>query len=372
MKPFDDMIPEEMNPKHKELLALLHHVYRKPAPVPSLEQQEIIKSVREDLLHLSESSAGEDVPLQHSAMKAAVRSSQPSLPPIVHRRVRLLHLLNTLAAVLVIGAIIVASLLLFTHRPQLNGTQLARPISTPVTVHSQARGLEISMSITPGPYFLSEMLAADISLTNHTHTTFSVGVPFVESQCGYTPGIVMNGGDAPYYVIPIATQHSCPGIYNRISLRPGQIITVHKYLPLTASGQVTLTTEVSLLITTIDAHGNQISTSASNPLNGHWPSIQINVHSVVPADRKLSFRREGPHIIVISPLGAQSHLVYLYGIWCQDSQNSGITSSGNYGWEPLSTNEVNEPSCPARNLHWQVAFGSPGYAITSGSYTSSS
>lgn len=97
--------------------------------------------------------------------------------------------------------------------------------------------------------------------------------------------------------------------------------------------------------------------------------MQINVSSKVPVDRKLSFKRVGSHIIVAAPLEARSHLVYLYGVGCQDFQDPGSTGSGNYGWESIATNQVNAPGCPGKNVHWRFAFGAPGYAVVYGSYT---
>ena len=73
---------------------------------------------------------------------------------------------------LVVGIIISASLLLF--RPQSRSSPLtiaATPIiATPgPTARTQANGLEATIHlVTPGPYFLSELLLVDVSLANHT------------------------------------------------------------------------------------------------------------------------------------------------------------------------------------------------------------
>jgi hypothetical protein len=211
------------------------------------------------------------------------------------------------------------------------------------------------------------MLAADISLTNHTNTTYYVGIPFAGSSCGYAPGITMTGGGEPHYNIPIATGHSCPPIFNSISLKPGQTVTAHKYLPLTDSGYVTLTAETTFLTRKVD-NGFEFYTPAPSPLDRHWPSVQINVNSRIPADSQLSFKLQGSHVIVTAPPGAQTHLLYLYGVWCTDAQHPGISMTGNYGWEPISKNQLSVPACGASEVHWTFAFGAPGYAVIYGSH----
>ncbi len=50
MKRFDDLLPEEREPQHEELITLLQRAYRRPAPVPPTEQEEVITQVRERLV----------------------------------------------------------------------------------------------------------------------------------------------------------------------------------------------------------------------------------------------------------------------------------------------------------------------------------
>ena len=50
MKPFDDILPEEQEPQHKELITLLQRAYRRPLLVPPAEQAQIIARVRERLV----------------------------------------------------------------------------------------------------------------------------------------------------------------------------------------------------------------------------------------------------------------------------------------------------------------------------------
>jgi hypothetical protein len=399
MNQFDDKIPEELELQQQELLSLLQRAYPRPAPMTAAEQEQLLGRVRERLLNSPVSPAEALPPVSLPPVSLPPVSLPPvgagevrrgegtlvvarSLPPLETgtlvvartRRTRIIHLLNNLAAILVLGAIVGVSLLLFSHGPHsepapggilppgAGGTD-----ETTLAAHSSAGGLEMSLRLTPGPYFLSEMLAADISLTNTTSKTYYVGIPFINSACGYTTGITITGGGAPHYQIPISTDHSCPYIPAATTLKPGQTLTASKYVPLTDSGRMTLTAETAFY--TKNASNSFPSyTSTPAPLDGHWPTAQINVNSSIPADRQLSFKIQGSHVIVTAPQGIPPHLLYLYGVSCQDFHDTGGTGTGNYGWEAISSNQVSVPGCPGKNVQWSFAFASPGYATVTGNY----
>jgi hypothetical protein len=236
-----------------------------------------------------------------------------------------------------------------------------------ITVVSSVGGLEMSLSLTAGPYFLSEMLAVDISLTNHTQNTYEVGVPFVETLCGYGPGVWITGGTQPEYTIPVGVVYRCPsGAGGHLPLQPGSTLTTHHYLPLKKSGEQTLTGSVGF-------SKQGVTPPVPSSSEGHWPSLQISVHPVIPADRKLSLEVRNAQVIVHASTEAAAHLAYFYGVWCYDTNNDGgSTESGSAGWEPISTNKVNEPGCPGKNVHWDFAFGAPGYGVVWGNYPPSS
>jgi hypothetical protein len=368
MKPFDDSIPEEVELQQRELLALLQRAYRRPVPMTPTEQEQILGRVKERLLNFPEGMAEEDAIVNAPAPPPVGVGVGKGILVVAHsRRTRVFQLLNRVAAVLVLGAIVGASLLLFSHGPHGEPGTTVTEDGTALAAHSSAGGLEMSLSLTPGPYFLSEMLAADISLTNHSKTTYYVGIPFVGSPCGYATGVAMTGGGAPHYQIPISTDHSCPGGFDGRALKPGQTVTARKYLPLTDSGHLTLTAETTFLTRKVD-NVFDYYTSVSGPFDRHWPTAQINVNSSIRADRQLSFKIQGTHVIVTAPQGAQLHLLYLYGVSCQDFHDAGSTGTGNYGWEAISTNQVNVPGCPGKNVQWSFAFSAPGYATVVGNY----
>jgi hypothetical protein len=379
MKPLDDkrddLLPEENERQQKKLVTLLRKAYQAHPDLSQEEHEQILARVRAQLLQTEQTlSPDGEAPLHPVGSTNSSSSNHTSVFPQPRRGRGFREGINALAAVLVVGVLISGSLLFFTHLSSQPHSGLRSPFVGPgktVTVVSSADGLEMSMGLTSGPYFLSEKLAMDISLTNHTNATEYVGLPFTADHCGDWPGITVTGGNKPDYTIPIATDHSCPFSSETTPLKPGQTLTVHKYMPLTSSGKQILTAETAFYSGSSQGPGPYPS-RVSSPLEKHWPTIQISVSPTIPSDRKLSFRREGSQVVVNAPTGTPSHLVYLYGVGCNDSNNNGeSTISGNYGWEPISTNRVNEAGCPGKNVHWDFAFGAPGYGVLTGSYPSS-
>lgn len=364
MKPFDDSIPEEIETQHIALVSMLRQASLRPMQLTTEQQARIIERASQRLLSNDQAVAGDR---DEAEQAIGIVGSNPIPKPhpfAVRRSRRITRFASMLAAVLVIAALISASLLLFQHRQAQ--TIGVHPPANMVTVSSSAGGLEMLLSLTPGPYFLSELLAADISLTNHTDKTVYVGIPFVGSACGYATGILMTSAGGPGYSISIPTDHSCPPIANSTSLQPGQSLTVQKYLSLTSSGHVTLTAEAEFYTAARQPQKNLFPHSAPNPLEGHWPSIQIDVASKVPANRMISYHRDGTRVFINAPSPVQ----YLYSVSCSDYNNDqGSTGSGNYGWQALQKNVVGEPGCPGKNVYWAFAFGLPGYGIVQGNVT---
>ena len=373
MKPFDDSIPEERESQHAALVSMLRQAYRRPVQLTPEEQAQIIERAGQRLLLPDQAvSAGEN-----QAPVGTIASIPPEKPVatlVVSRRSRrITRFASMLAAVLVVAAIIGASLVLFNRRPQevVSSLPKSTPVGlpgTPATAHSQAGGFEMTLSLTPGPYFLSELLAVNISITNATQKTAYVGIPFTGSACGYITGVQVTGKDTPEFVIPIPTDHSCPAFVNNTPLKPGQTLTVLKYLPLINSGHLTLTAETQFFASTRQSQ-HPFPQQISSSLDGHWPSLQIDVAAKVPANRTISYHREGSRVFVNAPTDAQHLLQYLYAVSCSDYTGPGGTGTGNYGWQALQKNVVGEPGCPGKNVRWAFAFGLPGYAIVQGSAT---
>lgn len=374
MKPFDDSIPEEIETQHVALVSMLRRAHPSPVQLTSDEQTQIIERASQRLLLTDRAVSTSD---EQAAQPVGTISSFPLKKPAakpfaIRRDRRITRFTSMLAAVLVVAAITGASLLLFQQHKTKTTISIPNPVARPgnmVTVFSEAGGFEMTLSLTPGPYFLSELLAADISLTNHTQKTAYVGLPFTGSACGYMTGVQVTGEDTPQFVIPIPTDHSCPAAFgNTTPIKPGQTLTVRKYLPLTNSGHLTMVAETAFFTSTRQPP-NLFPKQISSPLDGHWPSIQIDVTSKVPADRTISYHRDGSRVFINAPTDAQHQLQYLYSVFCSDYTGQGGTGTGNFGWETLQKNIVGEPGCPGKNVQWRFAFGLPGYGIVQGSVT---
>jgi len=116
MNNFNDLLPEEREPQHEELITLLQRVYRKPVPLSPTKQAQVLERVRERLMKTElEDSLHEDMPISQigvldSTPHKAV--SQVAVRPRDGRRIRLISLL---AATLVIVVLLGTPLLLLRH-----------------------------------------------------------------------------------------------------------------------------------------------------------------------------------------------------------------------------------------------------------------
>ena len=118
MNPFDDTLPEEHEPQYQELTTMLQQVSRKPAFVAPDRQARMLADVR----RLLEITASERV-ASHDDM-STVQSHVPQLRG-GRRQHRFSRLVTFIAAVLVIGALIVSDLLIF--HPWFSSTIRPRP-----------------------------------------------------------------------------------------------------------------------------------------------------------------------------------------------------------------------------------------------------
>jgi hypothetical protein len=377
MKPFDDSIPEEIEIQHAALVSMLQQALPRPVQLTPDEQAKLIERASQRLL-LTEQAVppAEGQAVQPAgAIDASPIKKSAVHPFVVRRGPRVAQFASMLAAVLVIAAIIGASLLLFTHRPQQIGTLLPQgtpvgPVGKVTIASEEAGGLEASMEITGAPYFLSEILAVDLSLTNHSQTTFTLeGRSSVTYSFCDVPALSVDstGESAPFYTLPQMMAIPCPSP-GSTQFKPGQTISLREYYVLSGSGHVKLTEGASFLSKGGDSHGNTVITVGHSPLDGHWPTIQLNVNSHVPADRTLSFHMQGPRAFIDAPLAAQHHLLYEYNVSCQVAGGGG--EIGEFIWQPIPGNEVSEPGCSGKDVKWIFAFGAPGFAIVSGNYTS--
>ncbi len=344
---FDDMIPEEREEQYKQLITLLRRGLREPAAISSPEQSQIIARVRERLTQADDlASRPEAMPVQQPGQTGSRPRARTS-----SQRGRMLRFVNGLAAVLVVSMLVGASLLLF--RSSLH-QRAARPPtdSTGPTVHTQANGMEASLHlVTTGPYFLSELLSADVSLTNHTRMTVELlGRNKADSVCFSSAlNAQVTGGGAPAYTLPRLAVECAQPLYIT-GLAPGHTLTMHYYLPVTKSGEVTITM------------GPMRVPHLASPLDGHWPSLRIRVDAQVPSKRMLSLHAQGAQVMIQAPPAARTHLLYRESITC-DQYGDGSHAD----WTPLATTVLSQPVCPTAHKHWVYIVSAPGYAIVAGS-----
>ena len=343
----DDLVPEEREKEYNDLLAVLRHSSQKRVPITASEQTQIMVRVQE---RLAQATSASSLPNE-----VAFTQKGQFVPdtPLAQRRKRTRFVSNLLVALVVIG-IIVGSWALFKAYPSSNGTPVAPSVNGKGPIaQTQAGGLEASMRVLiGGPYFLSELLPIDVSLTNHTHQPIMLdGTNRTADLCFASALMVqVTAGSNPSFPFP-KLDLACTQPAFLTEVQPGQTLTIHQYLPLTRSREVTLTMGPS-------------SKYRASPLDGHWPTVHIQVNPQVPPDRALSLQNQEKQVHITVPAGAKAHLLTMQSIACDNY-------GGSYSqWSPLSTTVLHEPACPTpTHRHWNYIVSAPGYAIVSGSQT---
>jgi Carboxypeptidase regulatory-like domain/Viral BACON domain len=164
VKPFDDILPEEQEPQHEELITLLQRTYSRPVMVPPAEQAQIIARVRERLVQADhEDSLDGDISLPQigvldSSPHQAV--SPAGKPRRDRRRFRLMALL---AAAMIIAVLLGTPLLLL--RPWLLSTS---GYNNPLIGASTHRGLP---TLTLSPHVATIGTTIKLALKNFTPST---------------------------------------------------------------------------------------------------------------------------------------------------------------------------------------------------------
>jgi hypothetical protein len=229
------------------------------------------------------------------------------------------------------------------------------------------------MQVTPGPYFLGELLAANLSLRNDSHATYTLSGPSmitdpsVDGICGTVIFVTMSGGSGPQYEPPLAHVPTCTE--GDFPLVPGHTMTVHQFVPVTNAGEVTLQAGASFLTQTVTgSDGSQSATPSQSPLDGRWPSIKIAVATATPSDRQITLQQKGTQVQVNAPAAARAHLYYIFAAACNASQG-GAADTGSMVWQPVGTTFLQEPNCgdsSGPTIQWWYTVSAPGYAIASG------
>lgn len=389
MKPLDDMLPEEQDPKNGELITFLKHANLSPMLVDPAQRAQILSRARGRLLQADpENSVTMKMPVLTMGELTSLRSRPNTRVDKQHRGRRFLHLLNVLAAALVIAALIGTSFLIFGPWSPLQGDRSGTappigPVGTPVEMYAGTiNGFEMSLKITPGPYFLSEFLEADLSITNHTRTTHSLfspgGLP-----CNWPLKIAIEGGGSPHVtdiwpnwagLLTREALRSCnwPSFMLSssvgIRLLAAQTRTFKQYVQLTSSGHVTLTAHVAFTKAT-----NWVGLSDSHTISTEalLASLHLSVSARIPSDRNLSFKEKNMQAIVYVPPAARGHLLYETVYDCDQ---------GAYGWDAKTDIRISLPTLTLQKpqwcsslsgkILWVYVVSAPGYATVSGKLSS--
>jgi hypothetical protein len=368
----NDILPEEQDPQFEELITLLREADLNPPFIDPAEHAQIISRARARLF-----------PTDYEVAQLAVQEpgSLPSKSSVRRsKHGQLIHLVNMLAAVLVVAALIGSVLLLFgpwspLRQDRTGSVPHIGPVGVPVKVGGEtADGFERMFKITPGPYFLGELLEVDLSITNHTHTTYWLGSTVSTSPCPGILKITTIGGGSPHVAnfqrswasIP-ETMFKCntpfvPPLPLGVRVAANHTITIKQYALLTNSGHLTLTANVAFQKTTNEFGGHftlDISTTAS---------LQLFVSALAPLDRQLSVNEQKTQVVVAVPPAITGHLLYETGFVCSQG-DSGVYETGvGAGLRP--TIVVRMPRCtsatPQKVLWWVYVVGVPGYALVSG------
>ena len=251
------------------------------------------------------------------------------------------------------------------------GAAIAQMTAGGPKARAEADGLVMTLSAGSGPYFLSELVPAEITLANGSQATYLLQGAPQAAECGQALSAELSGGGAPTYRLPTVGMISCPLTTSMLS--PGQTWAVDELLPLTASGSATLTASARFVAVTTGSDGTQHQAPTAGPLVGRWPLIPLTVAPSVPADRTVTLHASHwlwmQTVEVDAPQAARSHLYAISDVTCHDSQEG--TDAPSLLWQPIDGDTFREPGCPGGDIVWHYSVGAPGYAIASGVYPAS-
>ncbi|MGZ6388444.1 MAG: hypothetical protein ACXWQZ_04195 [Ktedonobacterales bacterium] len=234
------------------------------------------------------------------------------------------------------------------------------------TAQVVAGDLVLSLRVAPGPYFLSELLAVEMTLANKSQTAYTVQGAPTTNDCDQTMGITLTGGQAPYYTPLVRGISYCPLLASS-TLKPGQRWTIVQMLPITGSGYITLSAQSNFLHMENGADDSTYVTGGDGPFAGRWPAVHLAVTPRISPGRTLTLDRSLPdRVTVTGPQGALAHLYSVYDVTCHSDQ--GYTEAPSYTWRPMTSSVLTRAECPGNDTVWKYSIGAPGYAITSGAY----
>jgi hypothetical protein len=230
---------------------------------------------------------------------------------------------------------------------------------------TQAGGLDATLQVLiAGPFFLRELLPVDVSLTNQTQQAVLLFEQHTTADLCHDSALMarLSAGSDPSVVFPpIPIGFDCDNVLRTTQVQPGETLTIHQYVPVTRSGAVTLSMQSARLCTPATPPCRSATPAPYLPLDGHWPTVQLQVQPQVPQDRAITLHEQPGRILIDAPAGAQGQLLAMQSVDC------GLTGVVNGArWTPLATNVLEEPACPSASPNWTYILSAPGYAIVSG------
>lgn len=229
----------------------------------------------------------------------------------------------------------------------------------------EANGLQMTIDVPPGPYFLSELLEVQMTLANQSQTTYHVQGSPAPSYCDSALWVGQSGGGPPTYQWPTFPVMSCAELGS--TLAPGEQWSIVQFYPVTSSGRVTLSAHAAFsTIVSTEPGGGTVSTGGPGPFTQGWPSLTIQVSPQVSANHTIALAAANGRLTVSPPSGAGAHLYYIYEASCTAGSGGGGEYETNGYWRPISSTVLAEPSCQGTQERWQYSVAAPGYAIASG------
>src|SRR5258708_15837389 len=127
MKPLDDLLPEESDPQYEELITLLQQANHSPMLVDPIQRAQILSRARARLMRTDlEASFTEAMPVAADGGLASPLSKPEAQTGTQRPGRQFVRLLNALAAVLIVGALVGAMLLLLaSHRREPGAGSIA-------------------------------------------------------------------------------------------------------------------------------------------------------------------------------------------------------------------------------------------------------
>jgi hypothetical protein len=253
--------------------------------------------------------------------------------------------------VVIVVLAVIAGVLVLRARSESAVASLGGPSAS-----ARAGGLQMSIAVSPGPYFLSELLEVQLTLANQSQTTYSVEGFLKPNYCASALWVGQSGGQPPAYqwpMLPILQSVKCALLPS--TLAPGAHWSSVQFIPLTASGSVTLSAQAAFVA----------STGGVGPSTRGWPSVTIQVAPRVPANRTIALAAATGRLSISAPPGARAHLYYVYIVDCSQGGGTGEAAMSGY-WQPISSTVLAEPNCSGTQERWRYSVAAPGYAIASG------